>query len=417
MFESLFTYPGVQERHQEAPFAVERAKYVAQLAERGMPRVTLQRRADYCRHVAIELERQPQRRRWCVDEVDTLARAWASARVVDGRAGSERWPYEHFRLVALEFVESLGRLVPVPAAVLARDEDRLNAFIAKQQEATWQSAATCGTARWQVREFLRYLEVQGVALESVRAAHVDAYFAHVAKRWSRVSLAVTAKMLRAWFRHGEAQGWSAPGLAEAVLAPRLYRHEGLPLGPNWDQVKHMLASITGDTALALRNRAMVLLLAVYGLRSAEVRHLRIDDIEWSRDQLQVTRAKSGRRDAFPLVTEVGNAIARYLCQGRPSSPSRAVFLTVHAPFRPLSAGALYHLVRHALLPVAAGRRQSLGPHALRHACARHLLESGHSLKAVGDHLGHRDPDTTRIYAKVNLAMLRLVVLEDLGGLL
>ena len=147
-----------------------------------------------------------------------------------------------------------------------------------------------------------------------------------------------------------------------------------------------------------------------------MRHLRIDDIQWSRDQLQVTRAKSGRRDAFPLVTEVGNAIARYLCQGRPSSPSRAVFLTVHAPFRPLSAGALYHLVRHALLPVAAGRRQSLGPHALRHACARHLLESGHSLKAVGDHLGHRDPDTTRIYAKVNLAMLRLVVLEDLGGL-
>jgi integrase len=81
-----------------------------------------------------------------------------------------------------------------------------------------------------------------------------------------------------------------------------------------------------------------------------VRHLRIDDIQWSRDQLQVTRAKSGRRDAFPLVLEVGNAIAGYLRQGRPSSPSRAVFLTVHAPFRPLSAGAMYHLVRHALLP-------------------------------------------------------------------
>jgi site-specific recombinase XerD len=77
---------------------------------------------------------------------------------------------------------------------------------------------------------------------------------------------------------------------------------------------------------------------------------------------------------------------------------------------------MYHLVRHALGPVSAGRHQSLGPHALRHACARRLLESGHSLKAVGDHLGHRDPDTTRVYAKVNLVMLRLVALEDLGGL-
>ena len=416
MFESLFVYPGVRARHQEAPFAEERATYLAQLAERGMPHVTLQHRANYCRHVAIELARQPQTQHWRVEEVDALARTWACTRVIDGRAGNERWPYEHFRLVALEFVESLGRLMPVPAAVRARDEDRLNEFIATQQEAAWLSAATCGTARWQVREFLRYLEAQGVALESVRGEHIDAYFAHVAKRWSRVSLAVTAKMLRAWFRHGEVRGWSAPGLAEAVLAPRLYRHEGLPLGPNWDQVNQMLASITGDTPLALRNRAVVLLLAVYGLRSAEVRHLRIDDIEWDRDQLRVTRAKSGQRDVVPLVTEVGNAIARYLRQGRPPHPSRVVFLTVHAPFRPLSAGAMYHLVRHTLLPVAAGRRQSMGPHALRHACARRLLESGHSLKAVGDHLGHRDPDTTRVYAKVNLAMLRLVALEDLGGL-
>ena len=63
-------------------------------------------------------------------------------------------------------------------------------------------------------------------------------------------------------------------------------------------------------------------------------------------------------------------------------------------------------------PPAKGR----GPHGLRHACARHLLESGLSFKQVGDHLGHRDPDTTRIYAKVNLTMLRRVAFDDLGGL-
>ena len=121
----------------------------------------------------------------------------------------------------------------VPAAVPERYEERLNEFIARQQERTWQSAATCGTGRWQVRQCLRYLDLQGLALESVRAEHVEAYFASVAPRWGRVSLAVTARMLRAWFRHGEAEGWSAPGLADAVLAPRLYRHERLPLGPSW----------------------------------------------------------------------------------------------------------------------------------------------------------------------------------------
>ncbi|NJN00456.1 MAG: tyrosine-type recombinase/integrase [Aquincola sp.] len=57
-----------------------------------------------------------------------------------------------------------------------------------------------------------------------------------------------------------------------------------------------------------------------------------------------------------------------------------------------------------------------GPHGLRHACARHLIESGRSFKEVGDHLGHRSPDATRLYAKVDLASLRRVALSDLGWL-
>ena len=58
-----------------------------------------------------------------------------------------------------------------------------------------------------------------------------------------------------------------------------------------------------------------------------------------------------------------------------------------------------------------------GTHVLRHACATHLLERGLTLKEIGDHLGHRHPDTTRIYAKVDLAGLRRVADFDLGGLL
>jgi site-specific recombinase XerD len=54
---------------------------------------------------------------------------------------------------------------------------------------------------------------------------------------------------------------------------------------------------------------------------------------------------------------------------------------------------------------------------LRHACAAHLLEQGSSLKEIGDYLGHRDPESTRLYAKVDLPSLRAVGDFDLGGLL
>jgi site-specific recombinase XerD len=81
----------------------------------------------------------------------------------------------------------------------------------------------------------------------------------------------------------------------------------------------------------------------------------------------------------------------------------------------LSAGCLYTIVKRHLSKVASSKR-GCGPYGLRHACARHLLESGHSFKEIGDHLGHRSPDATRIYAKVDLVSLRRVAFDDLGGL-
>jgi integrase len=158
------------------------------------------------------------------------------------------------------------------------------------------------------------------------------------------------------------------------------------------------------------------LLCVYGLRSGEVRRLAIEDLDWQRTQIRVMRSKSSLAQTLPLEPSVGNAIARYLRHGRPTSKSRIVFLTLRAPHRPLSAGGMYDVVNRYLSGVnlpSKGR----GPHGLRHACARHLVESGRSFKEVGDHLGHRSPEATRIYAKVDLESLRRVALSDLGGLL
>ena len=177
----------------------------------------------------------------------------------------------------------------------------------------------------------------------------------------------------------------------------------------------MLAATGGDDPTSIRDHAIILLLSVYGVRSGEVRRLRLDDIDWRQDRIRFVRSKSGRRDDAPLVAQVGDAIARYLREARPQSTSRVVFLRVRAPFTPLSPSGLYSTVK-SHFPAHERPAKGRGPHGLRHACARHLLESGLSFKEVGDHLGHRDPDTTRIYAKVNLTMLRRVAFDDLGGL-
>ncbi len=415
MFETLFTYPGVLRRHQEGPLATERAAYLSELAAQGMARATILRRSSYCLCIAVELERWPPDRCFNEAEVEQLAEKWATQRPAIGRASSPRWPKVHFRFAATDFLRSLGRLRSPPAAEPSQYGAKLDGFIAAQQEGRWLSEATCRSARWQITRFLTYLEQRGIALAAVTAVDVDAFFEHMAPRWSRSSLRTSAKMLRTWFAYCERRSWTQAGLADAILSPRVYRHEGLPLGPTWDAVGRMLAETKGDDAASLRDHAIILLFSVYGLRSGAVRRLHIDDIDWARDRIRFVRSKSKREETAPLEPRVGNAITRYLRNGRPETDSRVVFLTVRAPHRPLSAGGLYNVVKSRLAKQGLPKR-GCGPHGLRHACARHLVESGRSFKEVGDHLGHRSPDATRIYAKVDLTSLRKVAFDDLGGL-
>jgi site-specific recombinase XerD len=415
MFESLFKYPGVLRRHREGPLAAERATYLSGLETIGMARRTILRRASYCLCVAVEIQRWPADRHFDEAEVDALAQAWAAARVTSGRASSSRWPKEHFRFAATDLLQSLGRLHPAPRPAPGQYELELTEFIAAQREGPWLSEKTCQAARWQITRFIDYLEQRGVAMSDLTPIDVDAFFEHMASRWSRNSLRTSGKMLRAWFRYCETRSWVSSGLAEAILLPRIYRHEGLPLGPTWEAIHRVLTEISGDDPASLRARAIIMLLSVYGVRSGEVRRLCLDDIDWRNDQIHFVRSKSGRKETAPLAAGVGNAIARYLHDGRPKTNSETVFLTLRAPHRPLSTSGLHHVVARRFSRIGTPSR-GRGPHGLRHACARHLVASGHSLEVVGDHLGHRSPDATRIYAKVDLTSLRRVAFEDLGGL-
>jgi site-specific recombinase XerD len=414
MFESLFVYPAVVKRHQEGPLAAERVAYLESLVGGGVARATLLRRANYCLAVAEALGRAPRAASWSAAQVEGLALAWAQRQVARGRAAVPRWPQIHFHLVAIEFIGTLGWLLAPPPSPPNPHESKLADFLAAQAD-RWPSAATRAAGRWQVAAFLAYLDGRGQALERVQPDDVDAYFHHVRGRWSRVSIHTAGKVLRAWFRHAAQRGWARPGLAEALVLPRLYRHEGLPLGPTWETVGAAIAHLAGDDPATLRDRALLLLLATYGLRSGEVRRLQLEDIDWSQARLRVVRSKSQRPEILPLTPEVGAALARYLRSGRPTTPLRTVFLTLRAPARPLSLGGLYHVVAHRLAPLARVPR-GRGPHGLRHACARRLVDAGHSFKEIGDHLGHRSPDATQIYAKVDLVALRRVAFDELGGL-
>lgn len=265
--------------------------------------------------------------------------------------------------------------------------------------------------------FLRWWEPKKRPLSSLNISDLDGFLAAChAQGLSRVGVLNVANATRALLRYAEIRGLCSAGLADAFKGPIIYSHESLPRGPLWPEVKRLLANLDTARPSHIRNRAILLLFAVYGFRAGEVARLRLDDIDWRKDQITVPRTKQRRRQTYPLIPSVGQAILRYLKEVRPKTHHREVFLRLLAPVRPISSTALWAVVAY---PIDREGIKVLhrGPHCLRHSCAGRLVSEGFSLAEIGDHLGHKNVDATSVYAKVDLPALRDVAAFDLGKVL
>lgn len=415
MFDWLFTRPTVRARHRDGPLAHERHAYLTHLADLGASPKTL-RVAAHTLLTVIRYLRLADRGGDPIPlgEVDRAAERWARrrCRVPNRRAGRSSRPT--FVSHATGWLRFLGRLVE-PVLPPGPFDAMIAAFAEHMRAERGFSPHTVRGRCSLLRHLFAHLDAADGSLHALTADRLDDLFLRMlaSGRHSRVSVRHYAGGVRAFVRYAETRGWCRVGLADAIQGPRVYSQASVPVGPSWDDVQRLLAAADGDRPADLRDRAILLLLAVYGLRAGEVTRLRLDDLDWERERLTVVGPKNGRSRTSPLVRTAGDAILRYLREARPATARREVFLSLAAPIRPLRN--VWHVVGPRLrrLGVALPR---YGPHALRHACATRLMARGVPLTAIGDHLGHRDPDATRMYAKVDLVGLRRVADLDLGGL-
>jgi integrase/recombinase XerD len=220
--------------------------------------------------------------------------------------------------------------------------------------------------------------------------------------------------LRSFFQYARYRGAVTRDLAAAVPAVANWSMPSIPRAIGEEQIRQLLTSFNRRTPLGRRDYAIVLLLSRLGLRANEVSGLELEDIHWDAGQVSV-RGKRGHRTVLPLPADVGAAIAAYLRHGRPPSASRRVFLRSKAPIQGfLGQCAIGSIVRHALHR-AGLTAPTTGAHQFRHALATRMLRRGASLTEIGDILRHRSPETTMVYAKVDLAALRTLALPWPGG--
>jgi integrase len=264
-----------------------------------------------------------------------------------------------------------------------------------------------------LREFTEFIEHLGIGdLKSIKANHIHDFCMNPNGRkpatWVSYVGVVKRFLQYVFIRQG-----TEYDLSFAVGAAKYYRHAGLYNVLTESEINKILGSIDRSGAIARRDYAVLLLVARYGMRPSDIRRISLDDIHWRDGCIILSQSKTGKRLSLPLLPEVSEAIIQYLRNGRPTTQVRNIFVRHKAPFEPFAPNdnltrIMDKALRRAELDQRPGPR---GLYLLRHSLATRLLGANVSIKIIGDILGHTSTDSTFIYTKIDLPVLRTASLS------
>ena len=262
-----------------------------------------------------------------------------------------------------------------------------------------------------IRLFLSEVCPAGVGdFDKIIPEHVIRYIERHAHDLSAGSGKAMCWALRAFLRYLHHKGFTPRPLDGCVPSIRRWRLAGLPTYLSAAQVQAAFDACDRTTAMGRRDYAILMMLAKLGMRAGEVATLALDDIDWRSGEMLI-RAKGRQRTRMPIPPDVGAAVVAYLRDGRPPSACRRLFLRMLAPTVGFASGCSITMIAKTALKRAGIKGYAHhGAHIFRHSLATELLRSGATLPEIGQLLRHKSPDTTRIYAKVDIEALRTLSL-------
>jgi integrase/recombinase XerD len=411
--ELVFTTKSALKRHRGVPLAIEREEFLTHLLGQGTSRASVRGVAILLLHV-IRAMKLKKLRNVHIAEIRKAANLWARDRGCHRRIPAGKNSTGLFTYAAKKWFRFHGNLKlptvrPHPYALQLGD-------FADYMNSVGLAAATVKSHTWKSAKFLEWFHRRRKPLRQVSLNDVDKFLAVKAVNgWNPTTVAVAGQALRSFFRYAESKNWCRRGMASGIKGPAIPKYNTQPQGPTWKQVQLLLQECHSNRRADIRARPMLMLFAMYGLRSSEVSGLLLKDFNWQQRKFIVRRAKRGGFQQFPIQRDVGDAILEYIAKVRPRSSCKHLFVTLNPPYKPMSPSSTYIVtsLRMQRVGTVTPRR---GPHSLRHSCATRLLEKGTPLPEIGEFLGHRTSVSVGIYAKFGIETLKQVADFDLGGL-
>ncbi len=306
-----------------------------------------------------------------------------------------------------DYVQNAIRAAPPPTRAV------LWAFARWLEDARGVALGTVVGRIQSAREFLKSSSMRGRisgarALRRLTAKHVEDFFVKYGSSKGFVARRSMQSAMRLLFKFAASRGWVDESLAAAVPSLRRYRLAEIPRALPEKEL-HQLLEATRTKIESPRDRAIVWLLACYGVRRGQISALRFEDLDWRGRTILFRAHKRGKPIQHPLVPIVAKTLVEYLRTERPTIPDEEfVFVRKRRPHGRMSPQAVSHTL---LVCMRAAEITPRGPQTLRHSFASRLLRDGGTLKTIADLLGHRSFGAVAIYAKVDRPRLLEAAME------
>ena len=301
----------------EAPFAVERDRYLRHCEDLGTSSHYLSvKRKELARIARLLPANAPQG----IDreQLQAVARQRASglSAVIEKQVMTVGRPWLRFLGWWREPV------IDLPC------QDQLDDYVRWMRDTRGFSPSTVDQWQHRIQKFLLWCLNRQCPLNALQPSDVDAYFVQNASRWGRLSMRGMTGALRVFLRYAADQGLCDARLATALRTPRVYTQESLPSAPSWADVQRLLATTETDKPADIRDRAILMLLAIYGMRSGEVTALRLEQVDWAGRTLHLFRLKRRQPQIYPLLAHRGRGLGALY---RYDASACGLFGDIHQP--------------------------------------------------------------------------------------
>jgi len=264
-----------------------------------------------------------------------------------------------------------------------------------------------------LKDFIIHMDASSVStLADIAPNHISGFVSSLIG-YSPKTVSSRISVLRGFLRYIYLEGYIKVPLEDAL--PKVYASRTtLPTVWSSEEIQKILKAVDRGNPTGKRNFAMILLVARLGLRIGDVKSLKLTDIDWQKNHIQIQQNKTGNPLTLPLLTDVGWAIIDYLKEGRPITECNNVFVRHNPPFVSFASTSSLHGMISGIISKAgipAGKKPRTGMHSLRHSLATGLLQNKVEVTTISEILGHSNPESARHYIRVDLPALRQCALN------